>query len=77
MRKAKISTKPNTAYTIMPNKAYTLQSTLKPHKIYSCFGIKIRVKKEVDTFSNEGNNNGKFEIHINSINLVGKFEIQV
>ncbi|TQR58163.1 hypothetical protein DMC01_07925 [Campylobacter troglodytis] len=45
MRKAKMSTKPNTAYTIMPkNKACTLQTTLKPNKIYSCFGIKIRVK---------------------------------
>ncbi|WP_282432284.1 hypothetical protein [Campylobacter troglodytis] len=40
-----MSTKPNTAYTIMPkNKACTLQTTLKPNKIYSCFGIKIRVK---------------------------------
>ena len=59
------------------NKAYTLHPTLKPNKNYSCFGIKIRVKEEVDTFNNEGNNNGKFEIHINSINLVGKFDIQV
>ena len=63
-----MSTKPNTAYTIMPNQAYTLQTTLKPNKIYSCFGIKIRVKEEVDIFSNEGNNNGKFEIRISGIN---------
>ncbi|WP_185908740.1 hypothetical protein [Campylobacter troglodytis] len=55
------------------NKPYTLQTTLKPNKVHSCFGIKIRVKEEVDTFNNEGNNNGNFEIHINHINLADKF----
>ncbi|WP_282432231.1 hypothetical protein [Campylobacter troglodytis] len=38
---------------MLPNqtKPYTLQTSLKPNRIYSCFGIKIRVKEEVDTFS--------------------------
>ena len=44
---------------------YTLHTTLEPNRIYSCFGIKLKVKEEVDTFSNSGN----FEIHINNINL--------
>ena len=46
-------------------KPYTLKTTLKPNQIYSCFGIKIKVKEQVDTFSNKGN----FSIHINNINL--------
>ena len=55
---------------MLPNqtKPYTLHTTLKPNRTYSCFGIKIRVKEEVDIFSNEGNNNGKFEIRISGIN---------
>ena len=44
---------------------YTLHTTLEPNRIYSCFGIKLKVKEQVDTFSNKGN----FEIHINNINL--------
>ena len=47
------------------NKPYTLHTTLEPNQIYSCFGIKIKVKEQVDTFSNKGN----FSIHINNINL--------
>ena len=47
------------------NKPYILKTTLKPNQIYSCFGIKIKVKEQVDTFSNKGN----FSIHINNINL--------
>ena len=46
-------------------KPYTLKTTLKPNQIYSCFGIKIKVKEQVDTFNNKGN----FSIHINNINL--------
>ena len=44
---------------------YTLHTTLNPNRIYSCFGIKLKVKEQVDTFSNNGN----FSIHINNINL--------
>ena len=44
---------------------YTLHTTLEPNRIYSCFGIKLKVREQVDTFSNNGN----FEIHINNINL--------
>ncbi|MGX2973252.1 hypothetical protein [Helicobacter sp. T3_23-1059] len=44
---------------------YTLHTTLEPNHIYSCFGIKLKVKEQVDTFSNSGN----FSIHINNINL--------
>ena len=44
---------------------YTLHTTLKPNRIYSCFGIKLKVKEQVDTFSNKGN----FSIHINNIDL--------
>ena len=47
------------------NNPYTLHTTLKPNRIYSCFGIKLKVKGQVDTFSNSGN----FSIHINNINL--------
>ena len=46
-------------------KPYILKTTLEPNQIYSCFGIKIKVKEQVDTFSNKGN----FSIHINNINL--------
>ena len=46
------------------NKPYTLKTTLKPNQIYSCFGIKIKVKEQIDTFSNKGN----FSTHINNIN---------
>ena len=47
------------------NNPYTLHTTLEPNHIYSCFGIKLKVKEQVDTFSNNGN----FSIHINNINL--------
>ena len=44
---------------------YTLHTALEPNQVYSCFGIKLKVKEQVDTFSNSGN----FSIHINNINL--------